>query len=405
MRFFILGSHPLLSIAELAAVLPTGTDFAMTSPDVCVLDVDEAAENLQARLAGVVKIGTIVGELARGDLHEAVPLIVSLLASEEPRPHFGFSTYRLSPLTRSDDWHKELTRLGMEVKRTLREQGRSSRFVTSKERELSAVVVTTNHLLEKGGEFVFIRHGENVLVGQTESVQDFSAWSRRDYGRPRRNAKAGMLPPKLARMMINVTGVDPAGHTLLDPFCGSGTVLMEAALLGFPRLLGSDVEERAVKDTRVNLDWLAEREGAEIPPIELFSTPANELPSLLHEPVHALVTETYLGPPAKETRTSEEISQLMRGLIELYESSFSSLKQAIALHAPAVVAFPVFFRNKKPLHLPLVKLLQGAGWSIDPTLPTTLPKTMQTTTPNGGLLYRRSDQFVGREILRIRRKV
>ena len=35
-------------------------------------------------------------------------------------------------------------------------------------------------------------------------MQDFEQWGARDYGRPSRDAVRGMLPPKLARMMVNL---------------------------------------------------------------------------------------------------------------------------------------------------------------------------------------------------------
>ncbi|MFP4638711.1 MAG: methyltransferase domain-containing protein [Spirochaetaceae bacterium] len=53
--------------------------------------------------------------------------------------------------------------------------------------------------------------------------------------------------------MAGLAGSHPDGLTLLDPFCGSGTVLVEAAR-AFPRLrcLGADREPEAVAGTRAN---------------------------------------------------------------------------------------------------------------------------------------------------------
>jgi tRNA (guanine10-N2)-dimethyltransferase len=401
-RFFVLGNHPLLSVAELASVLPAGTDFTTTSREVCILETDATAQNLQTRLAGVVKIGTIIGELPRQNLQDAIPLLCSFLPEKEPRPHFGLSAYSLSLTAPPHDLHREVRRIGMEIKRTLRAQGRSSRFVTSNERALSAVVVTTNHLLQKGGEFLLIEQGSHVLVGQTESVQDFSAWSRRDYGRPRRNAKAGMLPPKLARMMINLTGVEPAGHTLLDPFCGSGTVLMEAALLGFRELLGGDAEKRAVKDAENNLRWLEDAQGVELPPLRLIASPAAQMKNHLTKSVDALVTETYLGAPMRGSETLPTLRARQGELLHLYERSFEILKRVLKPSGRVVAAFPVFHVASRDQYLPLRALFTKVGFNMLDPLPPSLPASLRGLTPNGGLLYRRKDQHVGREILVLR---
>lgn len=59
--------------------------------------------------------------------------------------------------------------------------------------------------------------------------------------------------PKLARCMVNLARVKP-GSLVLDPFCGSGSILMEAGAMGC-RVYGSDVKDRMVKGCVSNLDY------------------------------------------------------------------------------------------------------------------------------------------------------
>jgi tRNA (guanine10-N2)-dimethyltransferase len=59
------------------------------------------------------------------------------------------------------------------------------------------------------------------------------------------------LHPRYARALVNLTRVRK-GQTLLDPFCGTGGILMEAALLG-ARTLGSDIAPEMVKGCEKNL--------------------------------------------------------------------------------------------------------------------------------------------------------
>jgi len=59
------------------------------------------------------------------------------------------------------------------------------------------------------------------------------------------------LPPKLARCMVNLARVPPGG-TLLDPFCGTGGVLIEAAEMGIG-ILGADADPDMVNGTIENL--------------------------------------------------------------------------------------------------------------------------------------------------------
>lgn len=59
------------------------------------------------------------------------------------------------------------------------------------------------------------------------------------------------LHPKLSRAMVNLTEVSE-GRTLLDPFCGTGSIVMEAASVG-AKALGSDLSEEMVEGAGENL--------------------------------------------------------------------------------------------------------------------------------------------------------
>ena len=71
---------------------------------------------------------------------------------------------------------------------------------------------------------------------------------RRPYFHP------SSLAPKLARAMVNLSGARP-GKVLLDPFCGTGGIPIEAAMVGC-RALASDIDTKMVAGTKANLDHL-----------------------------------------------------------------------------------------------------------------------------------------------------
>jgi tRNA (guanine10-N2)-dimethyltransferase len=56
---------------------------------------------------------------------------------------------------------------------------------------------------------------------------------------------------KLARCMVNLAHAK-SGETVLDPFCGTGTTILEASLIGC-RAIGTDVQRRMANGTRRNL--------------------------------------------------------------------------------------------------------------------------------------------------------
>lgn len=63
----------------------------------------------------------------------------------------------------------------------------------------------------------------------------------------------GSMSPKLARCMVNLTMVKGGGR-LLDPFCGTGGILLEAGIIG-ARVVGTDIDYKMVKGTIENLKY------------------------------------------------------------------------------------------------------------------------------------------------------
>ena len=61
------------------------------------------------------------------------------------------------------------------------------------------------------------------------------------------------LHPRFARALVNLTGVKK-GERLLDPFCGTGGILIEASLMG-ARVLGSDISEEMIQGCKENMEF------------------------------------------------------------------------------------------------------------------------------------------------------
>ncbi len=61
------------------------------------------------------------------------------------------------------------------------------------------------------------------------------------------------MHPKLARTLVNLARVKK-GDLILDPFCGTGGILIEAGLMG-TRVMGVDWDKRAVEGCKKNLHF------------------------------------------------------------------------------------------------------------------------------------------------------
>ena len=95
----------------------------------------------------------------------------------------------------------------------------------------------------------------------------------------------GSMSPKLARCMVNLSRVT-AGDLLLDPFCGTGGILIEAGIIGC-KLVGSDIYWKMKNGTAINLDYYG------ITDYRTFNLDVRELK--MYEKVAAVVTDPPYG--------------------------------------------------------------------------------------------------------------
>lgn len=408
---FILGSNPTLSLAEISAVLGMETDLSRASMSTALVKSDQfSPAELMDRLAGVKKIGRVIGSFNEYDREEMANFISSIMGQPASKVKFGISVYSLNYESLAQKMIKDLESIGLEVKKRLKAEGVSSRYVSSKGHELSSVGVHENKLLESGGEFLLIATREGLIVGQTEVVQDYKAWSHRDFDKPARDAKRGMLPPKLARTMVNLAiGERQAASgrpiRFLDPFCGIGTTLMEARLVGVNQMLGSDIDEAAIDGAEENLNWFEEELGVDVTGIDLKVCDAQKFDPAVGvqhvEPLRfdVVVTEPLLGPPQKGNESKKWINDQIDELTRLYTKAFASIAKTMNPGARMIVTLPVFTHADVDQYLPIKKIIKGTKLSVCNLISDSVPQKLNKKTPHNGILYQRPGQHVGREII------
>ncbi len=403
--FFILGKNHELSLAELVQVLGSGFEVLGYTAPALIIESSKSIDlqAIQRRLGGTVKCGEISGEI--NSIKELPEFIlhspeIKNVKSKNKKFHFGFSVYFSHQLINS--LTNKLHPLGIEIKRRLKEEGISSRLVASKEPALSSVIVTKEKLLD-GWDIVLMPASKvkgqrsHVAIGRTLAVQDFKSYGERDYGRPGADALSGMLPPKLAKIMINLAQVQD-GDTILDPFCGSGTVLQEALLLGYRRIVGSDMEKKAVEDTKINLEWLKEKAGADISGVTVIQCPAEELSRYVRgTEFGAIITEPYLGPALRGRETKQELVKTKRGLEQLYLAAFMQFVKILKPGGRVVMVLPIFVSKGEMMSMDIINDVKKMGFSVINPI-SSLSLSLPHSLFRWPLMYYREGQRVYREI-------
>lgn len=384
--WFLLGNNPELSAAEIGAVLNLEkieqNDFAIP---FLFVNKEIEATNLIKKLGGTIKIAVELGKNL--NQKEMIETIVNDLKNQTGKIHFGLSDY--SP--KNNESLYRLKKIGLESKKILKQTGLSVRFAFNNEQILSSVSVDKNDLIKKGGEYIYIWKNSGFSLAKTVAVQPFEDFGSRDFGRPGRDSLSGMLPPKLALMMLNLAKFTPS-DTLLDPFCGSGTILTEALLLGAKNAIASDLSERAVEDTQKNVDWLKSSNQYPISNIQYHVLPVENLTRNIQlNSIDKIVTEPFLGKPLKGNETRGILENQAHELKGLYVRAFSEFKKVLKKNGTVVFIIPCFKQGFSWLRIDLETELLKLGFKDEPLLYLGEKKFSY-------LLYSRADQKVGREI-------
>jgi tRNA G10 N-methylase Trm11 len=387
----ILGRQPALGLAELESLYGADKLRPVGSQAVAI---DVAPQNINfARLGGMVKFAKVLTVLdtvnwndIQSFLESTVPQHLSYLP--EGKLRLGLSSYGLevSP--------KCLQATGLNLKKVIRSVGRSVRYVPNVEPELNAAQVLHNQLTQKlGWELLFVRNKNKTIVAQSIAVQDIERYRQRDQERPYRDSKVGMLPPKLAQIIINLA-VDSSKQvqTILDPFCGTGVILQEAQLMGY-NAYGTDLEPRMIEYTTKNLEWLHKKMKAR----KAFCCHCEIADALNYKWPHkfdTIAAETYLGRPLTSLPDPKTLQKIVSDVDIIHKKFLQNVARQTKKGFRLALAVPAWKTKNDFFHLPTLDNLDRLGYNR--------LKFIHASADD--LIYHRPDQTVARELVVLERK-
>jgi tRNA G10 N-methylase Trm11 len=393
----IFGRQPALGLAELESLLGAGAITPLPH-GAALIDVDPS-EVPFARLGGTVKLAKVLTTLDTTSWPDIQDFLVTntpahAAALPEGKLTIGLSSYglRVSP--------KQLHAAGLSVKKAIRTAAsRPVRLVPNTEPALSSAQVLHNHLTEeRGWELILIKHGQQTILAQTTHIQDIGAYAARDQARPARDARVGMLPPKLAQIIINLASGemtdDSLQLTVLDPFCGTGVVLQEALLMGY-HVVGSDLEPRMIEYTGQNLEWLSEITHQP----QLFHEYTRELSvgdatNVAWPSFDTIACETYLGRPFTTEPRQDKLAEVMRDVDTIHRKFLQNVARQTQPGQRMCIAVPAWHTTRGIKHLQTLEKLGELGYT----------RIEFAHARTDELIYHREGQVVGRELVVLVRK-
>ncbi|MCL5410704.1 MAG: hypothetical protein M1324_02495 [Patescibacteria group bacterium] len=414
---FVLGREQGIALEELKAVLfrfDFCFDIYKITANLVFANIDNFtisdADSVMSALAGTIKIYKLESRVDKDIASQISSMFRAHKTDSEGKINFAISYFGRG-FSRQN-----INSIALTAKKQLKGDF-SLRYVESRDSsELSSILSLKNNLLTRGIEFGLFDDSIGVMI----ALNNPEEWSKRDYDKPAADKYSGMLPPKLARMMLNITLAELRTENLelrakslelsetqspkaerskiavlpkplvLDPFCGSGNVLMEGMLLGCD-VVGSDISDKAVEDTKKNLDWLVgecQISGMQ----QIFQANAVEynFSQLVNKKYDRtiIVTEPFLGEPKKFKPTyNAAIGEYLK-IKELYINFLKNIKQLAADNRQLAICI-VF---------PLVETVDGRRFSLFKESVDEI-KELGYTQIRQSMTYGRDYQVVKREIV------
>lgn len=392
----ILGRQAALGRAELESLYGSQALKPIDS-NAAMVDLPPSAIDF-SRLGGTVKFCKILTILDTVDWQKIISFLETnipphLTQMPEGKMKLGLSLYGLPVSV------KQLNASALRLKNTIRSTGRSVRIVPNTELSLNSAQVLRNKLTSAlGWELVLVKDGNQTILAQNIAEQDIDAYAKRDQSRPKRDARVGMLPPKLAQIIINLSGAQKSG-TLWDPFCGTGVLLQEALLMGVD-VYGSDIDPRMISYSQTNLEWLAKQHDVTCGgPLSMrysleVCDALNLKLNIKHKtPLQCIASETYLGRPLSMEPSTATLTKIRQDVDHIHKKFLTNIANQTKPGFRICIAVPAWHVGGTVHHLKTLDSLEELGYT----------RQSFVHADNWELVYRRPNQIVGRELVALTR--
>lgn len=366
-----MGRLPELGRYEIQQTFPQGSAIQQLTDQYLMVEMAENSQifDILEQTGGVIKAYQVMTETTEESTFQ--DSIVADLAADRTT---DFSIF-YQP-------HKDSLPQMKEVKKALKEHDLSGRYVTSSPGGLSASILIHHKVTEYG----ILKIEDTYYLAKGIWTQNIDHWTVKDIQKPNRDPEKGMLPPKLARMMVNFLSPEIKNlpsKRLYDPFCGTGTILIEASELGWS-VIGSDIAQSSVNQTGENMHWFYEY--TKLPPDSvLFTSDATHTSKeQTNGLVNAIVTEPFLG---KQQPKPDQLPNVFKGLEKLYWGALKKWTQLLVPGGEVILITPLVMNGEK--RFSLEKMIDKS-------------RELEYSILSGPLMYSREHTIVQRAIYHLK---
>ena len=329
---FVLGREPELSFLEVISFFKShNIDYKIVEHNedivIFLLKRDLNFDDIIKRLGGVIKIAEVFKEYEYN--------------GNDNRLNYGISVYKGNQ-----------SKLKSYLEKVYKKE--KVKAMIRKPRE--GVYSPTEILSKKLNEFVV--YGD--YWGKTIAFFNPKLYMERDETRPRQ-IPLHQVSLRLAKILINLS---QARNSIMDPFCGVGTILQEG-MLNDLEVYGMDLDLESVKASNQNLNWLKDKYHLE-KKFKIINGDSTKLTRYIKRNfVDAIVTEPYMGPYFKRMPQRPEVEKTARDLEKFYYEFLLQARQILKKNGKVSMVIPRLKYHRGQMDLRIDNILRDTGFEIE----------------------------------------
>lgn len=324
-----------------------------------VLEISKKEELL--KLGGIYKIGRIIcTNNSLEDLYEKIEKS-KILENLEHKQKWNISYYSKNQVD-----IKTYENMQNFIRTQIKKNTKKSKFIKNNMNSENFIELSVDKEKQTAINILVGYNGNRYYFAENEFSVKSSKFINRDLNRPYQDSKIS-LSPRTARILVNILGLEKE-KIVLDPFCGTGTFLLEALMQGY-EIIGIDNRKECVIGTKNNLYWLIKQHKLKNRIKYVKKDNAEVLSSVETSTIDGIVTEPILLPNFKNFPTYTIAEESLKQSKRIYKKGLKSMYRVLKKNGRVSIVTPrIRTRNNEFITFDFRQMIKETKFSLNNNL-------------------------------------
>ena len=358
-RFLIVLVNGILSQVELITILSKSrTNYQIIERNEIFVIVETENKDELMNLGGIYKIGKIICEsVSVEEILEKIRNDGTLIMLDDKQQwNVSYYSDELINMNIYDELQNGLSDL-------IKENSKKTKFIRNNMKAENFIELSVDKERKGAVKILVGKNNEKYYVAENIMSIKSSNFIDRDLNRPYQDSRIS-LSPRTARMLVNMLGIEK-GKTILDPFCGTGTFLIESIIQGY-KVIGIDNRKECVVGTKKNILWIMKEYKLKNKMKYIKQDNAEKLSCIDSLSIDGIVTEPILLPNFKSSPNYEMAEEELKRSKSVYEKSLLAMYRVLKNKGEVCMVTPrIRTRDNNYITFSFRKMLKKAGFTLD----------------------------------------